>query len=459
MRDIPTPPGALELAAAIRTGEQTARSVIEATLETLSTKDRVIHSVTHLFSDESCRQADAIDALRKQGKTLPPLAGVPFGVKDLFDIAGHVTTAGSVLLRNNPPAKQDAAVVQRLRQAGAFPVATLNMDEFAYGFATQNAHYGTTLNPHDTSRMAGGSSGGSAAAVAAGFLPLSLGSDTNGSIRIPASLCGVWGLKPTFGRLPREGAYPFAASLDVVGPFARNVSDLVASFYIMDGCDSIPEPSGADSWETLRIARLEGWFADNLSEPMARALESICAALGVTRGVSLPEVATARASSFLITAAEGGNLHLPRLKEQADAYDPATRDRLLAGAMLPADTYLRAQRFRRWFRDQIHAVFRNEADVLIAPAVMGEAPRLDEPTVIVEGKEVSARANLGLFTQPLSLPGVPVLTVPVLVSEGLPLGLQLVAAPGCEEKLFSVACHLERAGLAGCRLPEMKAPA
>ncbi|MCE0742768.1 AtzE family amidohydrolase [Acetobacter sicerae] len=459
MRDISTPPGALELAAAIRTGEQTARSVIEATLESLSSKDRTIHSVTHLFSDEACRQADAIDALRKQGKTLPPLAGVPFGVKDLFDIAGHVTTAGSVVLRNNPPAKQDAAVVQRLRQAGAIPVATLNMDEFAYGFATQNAHYGTTLNPHDTSRMAGGSSGGSAAAVAAGFLPLSLGSDTNGSIRIPASLCGVWGLKPTFGRLPREGAYPFAASLDVVGHFARNVSDLASSFYIMDGCGSIPEPSGADSWETLRIARLEGWFADNLSEPMGRALESICAALGVTRGVSLPEVATARASSFLITAAEGGNLHLPRLKEQADAYDPATRDRLLAGAMLPADTYLRAQRFRRWFRDQIHAVFRNEADVLIAPAVMGEAPRLDEPTVIVAGKEVSARANLGLFTQPLSLPGVPVLTVPVLVSDGLPLGLQLVAAPGCEEKLFSVACHLERAGLAGCRLPEMKATA
>lgn len=224
---------ALNIAQDIRSGKRSAASVMQAVLATISTQDSAIRSVTHLFAEQAMQQAHAVDAQLARKEPLPPLAGVPFGVKDLFDIKGHVTTAGSIVLRNTPPAAQDAAIVGRLRAAGAIPVATLNMDEFAYGFATDNAHYGITRNPHDTSRMAGGSSGGSAAAVAAGFLPLTLGTDTNGSIRVPASLCGVWGLKPTLGRLPREGAYPFSASLDVVGHFASTLDDLQTAFYIM----------------------------------------------------------------------------------------------------------------------------------------------------------------------------------------------------------------------------------
>ncbi|NHN87409.1 AtzE family amidohydrolase [Acetobacter conturbans] len=434
-----------QIAAAIHSGEVNARKVIENTLEVLNREDRNIHSVTHILTHEALTQADAIDALRASGATLPPLAGVPFGVKDLFDVTGHVTTAGSIVLRNNPPAQQDAVVVQRLKAAGAIPVATLNMDEFAYGFATENAHYGVTFNPRDTTRMAGGSSGGSAAAVAAGFLPFTLGSDTNGSIRVPAALCGVWGLKSTLGRLPCEGAYPFSSSLDVVGHFSNTLDDLITTFHVMDNTFPDPEPAFA----ALRIARLGGWFATNLSGPYRNALDKVCAELAVRHTVELPEVATARAASFLITAAEGGNLHLPRLRKQAAEYDPATSDRLLAGAMLPADTYLRAQRFRRWFRAQVHALFRDEADVLIAPAVMCEAPRRDEASVTVNGKNLSARANLGLYTQPLSLPGLPVLAVPLRNPGGLPLGLQLVAAPDREASLFAVARQLERSGLSG----------
>ncbi|CEF57137.1 aspartyl-tRNA(Asn)/glutamyl-tRNA (Gln) amidotransferase subunit A [Acetobacter ghanensis] len=255
---------ALNIAQDIRSGKRSAASVMQAVLATIRTQDSAIRSVTHLFAEQAMQQAHAVDAQLARKEPLPPLAGVPFGVKDLFDIKGHVTTAGSIVLRNTPPAAQDAAIVGRLRAAGAIPVATLNMDEFAYGFATDNAHYGITRNPHDTSRMAGGSSGGSAAAVAAGFLPLTLGTDTNGSIRVPASLCGVWGLKPTLGRLPREGAYPFSASLDVVGHFASTLDDLQTAFYIM--ADTAPEPEP----QTLRTACLGGWFAQNLTPALVR---------------------------------------------------------------------------------------------------------------------------------------------------------------------------------------------
>ncbi|MFT9067108.1 MAG: AtzE family amidohydrolase [Acetobacter syzygii] len=431
----------------IRSGKRSAASVMQAVLATIHQYDSGIGSVTHLFAEQAMQQAHAVDARLARKEELPPLAGVPFGVKDLFDIQGHVTTAGSIVLRNVPPAAQDAAIVARLRAAGAIPVATLNMDEFAYGFATDNAHYGITRNPHDPSRMAGGSSGGSAAAVAAGLLPLTLGTDTNGSIRVPASLCGVWGLKPTMGLLPREGAYPFSASLDVVGHFASTLDDLKTAFHIM--ADTSPEPEP----QTLRTACLGGWFAQNLSPALAAAINRVCRYLGLSGTVELPQTPTARAASFLITAAEGGTLHLPRLRSVAQDYDPATRDRLLAGAMLPASTYVQAQRFRRWFRGQVHALFE-QVDVLIAPAVMCEAPLLDAPTIIVDGKPASARANLGLYTQPLSLPGLPVLCLPLLNTNTLPLGLQLVAAPGREAALFSLARKLEQAGLAGrCPLP------
>ena len=162
----------------VRSGKMTARKITETTLDVLKQQDSSIHSVTRLLTNEALAQADAVDALRSAGKPLPPLAGVPFGVKDLFDVAGYVTTAGSIVLNDTPPATHDALVVKRLKDAGAILVATLNMDEFAYGFATENSHYGTTFNPRDTSRMAGGSSGGSASSVAAGLLPLAFSPDT-----------------------------------------------------------------------------------------------------------------------------------------------------------------------------------------------------------------------------------------------------------------------------------------
>ncbi|GAB6968059.1 AtzE family amidohydrolase [Komagataeibacter kakiaceti JCM 25156] len=436
--------GALALAADIRARRRSAVSVVTGAIADIEIRDTRFNSVTRILGAAAVAQAEEVDRAIAAGRDPGPLAGVPFGVKDLFDVRGEVTTAGSIVLRDNPPATQDATVVGRLRAAGAVPLATLNMDEFAYGFSTENAHSGTTRNPHDPDRLAGGSSGGSAASVAAGLLPFTLGSDTNGSIRVPSSLCGVWGLKPTYGQMPLQGVYPFVASLDVVGPMASTVEDLEAVYGVMAGAPLAALPAVGD----VRVARLGGWFASNISAELASGLDAVMAHLGHGPTIELPEVARARASAFLISAAEGGNLHLPRLRRRAMQYDPATRGRLMAGAMLPAATFVQAHRFRRWFRDHVHAALA-QADVLIAPTTVGVAPRIDQPSIIVDGKTVSARANLGIFTQPISLTGLPVLAAPLAVA-GLPLGIQLIGAPGGEARLFAVARELQRAGLARC---------
>ncbi|MBV1830625.1 AtzE family amidohydrolase [Komagataeibacter sp. AV436] len=436
---------ALGIAADIRAGRRNAVGVVTAVISDIEARDTRFNSVTRILGPAAVAQAEAVDKAMAAGQDPGPLAGVPFGVKDLFDVRGEVTTAGSIVLRDNLPATEDATVIARLRAAGAVPVATLNMDEFAYGFSTENAHNGTTRNPHDRDRLAGGSSGGSAAAVAAGLLPFTLGSDTNGSIRIPSALCGVWGLKPTYGQVPLRGVYPFVASLDTAGPMADTLEDLMAVYAIMAGRDVSVLPDVA----SVKVARLGGWFARNVSTGLTAAIDGVMAHLGHDRVIELPEVARARASAFLISAAEGGNLHLPRLRRRSMQYDPATRSRLMAGAMLPAATFVQAQRFRRWFRAQVHEAL-TQADVLVAPTTVGVAPRIDQPSIMVDGKSVSARANLGIYTQPISLAGLPVLATP-LAAPGLPLGIQLIGAPGAEAKLFAVAAELQRAGLAACR--------
>ncbi|KXV55468.1 amidase [Acetobacter tropicalis] len=436
------------LAQSIQSGRVSAFQHCAETLQRLKERDGAYNSVTRILESRALDAARKIDARIAKRESVGPLAGVPFGVKDLFDLEGHVTTAGSVVLNDTPPARRDAEVVQRLCAAGAIPVASLNMDEFAYGFATENAHYGTTRNPHDTQRLAGGSSGGSAAAVAANLLPFTLGSDTNGSIRVPASLCGVWGLRPTQGLLSLAGVYPFASSLDVIGPFAQNVADIRSVSEVLIGHSLAYE----EDTSQLSVGILDGWFAQDLSEGVKAGIRAIESACLHTKTVTLPEVARARAASFVITAAEGGNLHLGRLKTTPMAYDPATRDRLMAGALLPSAAVIQAQRVRNWFRDIMHQTFK-KVDILVAPATVGPAPRLDQPTIMVGGKAVSARANLGLFTQPLSLAGMPVLSAPLAPqntdNSALPLGVQFIAAPGKESILLAFAKMLERKGLLG----------
>jgi 1-carboxybiuret hydrolase len=226
------------IAAGVREGRLSAVAVAEAALAAIDRIDGTLNSFTAVTRERALGEAHAIDARRAAGETLPPLAGVPYAVKNLFDVEGLSTLAGSKVLVDAAPAARDATLVARMRDAGAVLVGALNMDEYAYGFTTENSHHGVTRNPHDVTRVAGGSSGGSGAAVAARLVPLSLGSDTNGSIRVPSSLCGIWGLKPTYGRLARTGSYPFVGSLDHLGPFATTLDDLAACYDVLQGPDA-----------------------------------------------------------------------------------------------------------------------------------------------------------------------------------------------------------------------------
>lgn len=447
---------AVATAALIREGAVSAIEVTEATIARIAARDGQLNSFTTVTAERARAEAAAIDAARARGETLPPLAGAPYAVKNLFDLEGVVTVAGSKIERERPPAKADSFLVHRMRATGAVCVGALNMDEYAYGFTTENAHYGPCHNPHDLARSAGGSSGGCGASVAGGLVPLSLGSDTNGSIRVPASLCGIFGLKPTYGRLGRSGTYPFVASLDHLGPLARDVADLAAAWDALQGSDPADPAQGrwplepaspvlSEGVDGLRIAVADGYFSRNGHPEAFAAVAAVAQALGADRRVTLPEAERARAAAFIITASEGANLHLPDLSARALDFDPATRDRLLAGAMIPGAWVVQAQRLRSWFRARMLELLA-EIDVILAPATPYVAPKLGQQTIEVDGELLPVRPMLGVYTQPISFIGLPVLAVPVPLPGSLPIGVQLIAAPGREHVLFRVAAELERAG-------------
>jgi AtzE family amidohydrolase len=454
--------GAAQTAAAVAEGRHAARAVVQAALDRIAAGNARLNAFTDVTAARALARAEAIDAARAAGAALGPLAGVPFAVKNLFDLAGLPTRAGSAINRSRPPAATDAELVRRLEAAGAILVGALNMGEYAYDFTGENRHDGASRNPHDVTRMSGGSSGGSGSAVAGGLVPLALGSDTNGSIRVPAALCGLFGLKPTFGRLPRTGTFPFVASLDHLGPLARSVEDLALAYDAMQG----PDPNDPACAERpaepvrgrlaqgiggLRIARAGGYFRAGLMPPAAAAVDAVAAALGVGREVAIPDAARARAAAFLITTTEAAALHLGRLRERPGDFDPDVRDRLIAGSMVPATMVMQAQKFRRQYRDAVLALF-DGVDAILAPATPCSAPLLGQKSFVLDGVELPVRPNLGLFTQPISLIGLPVVAVPVFMG-GLPLGVQVIAAPWREDVALRIARHLEAAGVAVAQRP------
>ncbi len=447
------------IATAVRDGGASAVEVTRSALGRIEARDEACGAFTDVVAERALAKAAAIDAQRARGEKLGPLAGAPFAVKNLFDVAGLPTRAGSKINRELPPAETDATLVTRLEAAGAVLIGALNMGEYAYDFTGQNAHDGPSRNPHALAHMSGGSSGGSGAAVAGGLVPIALGSDTNGSIRVPSSFCGVFGLKPTYGRLSRRGTFPFVSSLDHLGPFARSVADLALAYDAMlardEGdptqADVAPLPATLtldDGVADLRIARLGGYFARS-GEPSAfEAVDQVAAALGVERTVELPEAHRARAAAYLITMVEGAALHLERLQTRPEDFDPDVRDRLIAGAMLPGAWYAQAQKFRRLYRSQALDLFK-EADVLLAPATPCRAPKLGQKTFVLDGKEQLVRPNIGIFTQPISFIGLPVAAVPVWTKgEPLPIGVQVIAPPWREDLALRVARVLERNGVA-----------
>jgi AtzE family amidohydrolase len=350
---------ATETAAAVRAGRLSASNALERALALQREHGVELNCFSDILLSQARADAKAVDEAIRVGRDPGRLAGVPIAVKDLFDVRGVVTRSGSKIDLDRPAASQDAAALKRLRDAGATLVGTTVMDEYAYGFTTENTHYGPVRNPHDRERIAGGSSGGSAAAVAAGIVALALGSDTNGSVRVPAALCGVLGLKPTYGSISRRGLHLFAASLDHVGIFARSVRDLVTGLDVLRGDrEDAPATTRRDADDRpIRIGVAGGHFRSGAHPEVLDRVDAIAARLGATREVELPGATEARAAAMVITAAEGAQLHLDDLRARPGDFDPMTRDRFLAGALVPASAYLAAQRFRRWFRNEAARAF------------------------------------------------------------------------------------------------------
>jgi aspartyl-tRNA(Asn)/glutamyl-tRNA(Gln) amidotransferase subunit A len=444
---------AAEIAQAVAAGKTTALEVMEAALRRIAERDKALNAFTAVTRERALAKARAIDADRAAGRALGALAGVPFAVKNLFDVAGLTTLAGSKINRDRPPAGGDATLIRRLEAAGAVLVGALNMGEYAYDFTGENVHYGASRNPHDLGRMTGGSSGGSGGAVAGGLVPIALGSDTNGSIRVPSSFCGLFGLKPTYGRLSRAGTFPFVASLDHVGPLARTTLDLALAYDAMQGHDP-GDPVCADrpveavvplverGTSRLRIAVAGGYFKRGASPEALAAVARVAKALDVTSEIEIPEAGRARAAAFVITTAEGAALHLDRLRTRARDFEPTIRDRLISGALVPGSLVVKAQKFRRWYREQVLALFE-DVDAILAPATPFAAPRIGQQTMLLDGQEVPLRPNIGIFTQPISFIGLPVVAVPVPLAP-LPVGVQIIAAPWREDIALRIAHALEK---------------
>jgi AtzE family amidohydrolase len=466
---------AAAMADAVTQGEVSACELLDASIARIEATDGQVNAFTSRTLARARAEAEAVDkrrAARRAGDVQGPLAGVPYAVKNLFDIEGTVTLAGSRINRSHPPAAADAFLVQQMKAAGAVLVGALNMDEYAYGFTTENTHYGPCHNPHDLARIAGGSSGGSGAAVAAGQVPLTLASDTNGSIRVPSSLCGVWGLKPTFGRLSRRGSYPFVHSIDHLGPMASSAGGLALAYDVLQGPDALDpgchalrvqpvRPLMGKGIDGLRIGILGGYFHEHASPAAREVVARAAAALGARDEALWPDAMQGRAAAFIVSASEGGSLHLEDLRTRADEFEPLSVDRFIAGALQPADWYVRAQRFRRVYRDKVNALFA-DWDVLIAAATPVSATPIGTEWLDLNGARLPCRAAMGLLTQPVSFAGCPVVTAPLWPahadSGGLPLGVQLISAPWREDLAFRAAKVLGESGVAHVRPAKALAP-
>ena len=453
---------AAEIASAVTLGKLSAASMIESALTRIERLNPTLNAFTAVTGGRARAKARAIDALADKSNL--PLAGVPFAVKNLFDVEGLATVAGSKINRAHPPAKKDSPLIERLESAGAVLVGALNMGEYAYDFTGENVHDGPSRNPHDTTRMTGGSSGGSGGAVGGALVPLALGSDTNGSIRVPSSLCGIFGLKPTYGRLTRARSFPFVSSLDHLGPFARTTLDLALAYDVMQGADpddpacaqrdnEFTTPQLSLGLDGLRIAVAGGYFKKGAFPEAVEALTLVAKAAGAKDEIEIPQAHRARAAAYVITATEGAALHLDRLRNRARDFDPAVRDRLIAGAMVPAALVNKAQTFRRWYRAQVLELF-GRYDAILAPATPCTAPKIGQQTFTLDGVELAVRPNMGLYTQPISFIGLPVAAVPVPLSP-LPIGVQIIAAPWREDIALRVAHALEQMGAVAAPKPNL----
>ncbi len=449
-----------ELARLVATKAVSPVEVVQAHLDRIAALDGQVKAYITLMADSALEAAKAAEAAVMARESLGPLHGVPVGLKDLYCTKGVKTTAGSRILGDWVPT-EDATVVSRLAGAGAIMLGKLNMHEFAYGPEGLNVHYGTSWNPWDASthRIPGGSSSGSGAGVAAGLCPGALGSDTGGSIRIPSSLCGLTGIKPTYGRVSRAGVLPLAWSLDHVGPMCRSAADCALMLGAMSGYDPrdastsvlpVPDYPAALTGQVkgLRIGLLRRVFLESAGAPQRQAVEAAVKALETlgasVREVELPQMKYAAGAAAAVITVESYAYHEPWLKSRIAEYGPDVRERLLVGAFVSGADYLRGQRVRQLIRDEVDQVLGG-LDVLIAPTLPIAAVPVGTREVEIDGRSHPVRPTLVRYTRPFNASGHPAASVPCgFTAEGLPIGMQVTGRSFDEATVLRVADAYQR---------------
>ncbi len=446
------------LSGMIRRKEISPLEVTRFFLARIEAHDGKTNSFLTLLPARALRAARQAEREIGRGNYRGPLHGIPYAAKDLFFTRGVRTTCGSKILRNFLP-PYDATVISRLSSAGAILLGKLNMHEFAYGTTSINPHYGAVLNPWDPERITGGSSGGSAAALAASFVPLTLGTDTGGSIRIPSALCGIAGLKPTYGRISRYGVYPLCWSMDHPGPMARSVADIALALKVLAGRDP-NDPSTSDapvpdysrglggSLKGIRIGVPRGYYFERVDPQVEAAvrralrdLKGLGARVALT---SIPDLPEASWAAFITLLGEGAaSLEKWHRTRSADLGDDV-RSRLNLGAAILVTQYLRAQRIRRKIQENFARAFQ-KFDVLVTPQLPVTAPRLDQTTVSFGKKAEAVPSALTRFTRIYNLIGIPSLSVPCgFSSSGMPIGLQIAGPPFGEAAVLRVGFAYEK---------------
>jgi aspartyl-tRNA(Asn)/glutamyl-tRNA(Gln) amidotransferase subunit A len=449
-----------ELARLIATRVVSPVEVVRVHLDRIAALDGGLRAYITVCAEAALQAARAAEAALAAGQPVGPLHGVPYALKDLYDTAGVRTTGGSKIFAERVPAA-DATVARRLAQAGAILLGKLNMVEFAYGPEGLNPHYGHARNPWDRGvhRMAGGSSSGSGVAVAAGLAPGALGSDTGGSIRIPASLCGITGLKPTYGRVSRSGVLPLAWSMDHVGPMTRSAADCALMLGAMAGYDPadastsvlpVPDYVAALTGDVkgLRVGLLRSFFLEGATPEVRAAVEAaaktLAAAGAVVDEVSLETMTYVPAAALAVVGVEALAYHADLLRTRGAEYDPDIARRLRVGAFVSGVHYVRAQQVRALVRDEVDRALARR-DVLLAPSTPIPAPAVDERQLTPGDGPSDVRSALIRFTRPFNVSGHPACALPCgFTSAGLPIGLQLVGRPFDEATVLRAADAFQR---------------
>ncbi len=416
----------------------------ERCLDAIAARNDALNAFITVLADDARVQAREADAEIAAGRPRGPLHGVPIALKDIIDMRGVATTAAS-RVRDGHVARGDAPVVSRLKAAGAVLIGKNNLHEFAFGTTNEDSAFGAARHPLDVNRSPGGSSGGSAAAVASGMAFAAIGTDTGGSIRIPSAACGLVGLKPTLGEIPTDGVVPLSTTMDHVGPICRSVEDAQLVFAALGGTGSIAGPPDV---RTLRFIRLHDYFMALLDPAVAGAFEEACGRL-LDAGVELRDAIIPHAGDIApvylqLVLAEAAAYHAATLERAADAYTPNVRMRLEMGRYILAEDYMRAMRARDVLRREVSAALEG-CDALLLPTLPIPAPRLGADTVRLGGSDEPVRSAMLRLTQLFNITGHPAITIPCGRSpEGLPIGAQLVGRLGETAALLDTARAVER---------------